>query len=535
MSTSHSNGNGRGIPAASYIRMSSDKQDASPQQQRDEVAKLAARTGHTLVAEYADEAVSGDRTDKRHGFQKMIRDASAGKFQAILCWDQDRFGRFDSVEAGFWIHPLRQAGVKLVTVAQGVVDWSDFAGRLIYSVQQEGKHASLRDLSRNALRGRIAAARRGEWLNKPPLGYRIQNKRLVPDDPQDVATVRRIFQQYHAGYSLRAIAIELNADGVRTRSGKPWVGQTVKEILTNQAYVGRFVWGNEQSGKYHTFRHGEVSTDTRHGRDGDAFVFQNWHPAIIDQDRFDAVQRRLAERRTATTPHPGGGGFVFTGLCRCGKCGSPMYGRKVASSARYNCEGHQRRQTCDLNATGQAELLDAVLTHVERHFQNPTVVKRLRSAMTDHVTRRTKRVDLEGLRRRLTKVDSQLGTARRNMALADGDDLRRDYEAVVRELRSERDQLAASIQAAQKPLGRDAGDLNQRITTLVDKLCTLRATALAAPPVKQRELLARLVEKVEVWSTRDHAKAPYRLERGVVHLRPDMWLAVSDNLSGFTC
>jgi len=119
MSKPHSNGNGRGIPAASYIRMSSDKQDASPQQQRDEVAKLAARGGYHLVTEYADEAISGDRTDKRHGFQRMIADAGKGRFKVILCWDQDRFGRFDSVEAGFYIHPLRQAGVKLVTVAQG--------------------------------------------------------------------------------------------------------------------------------------------------------------------------------------------------------------------------------------------------------------------------------------------------------------------------------------------------------------------------------------------------------------------------------
>ena len=50
MSKPHSNGNGRGIPAACYIRMSSDKQDASPEQQRDELTKLAARGGYHVVA-----------------------------------------------------------------------------------------------------------------------------------------------------------------------------------------------------------------------------------------------------------------------------------------------------------------------------------------------------------------------------------------------------------------------------------------------------------------------------------------------------
>ena len=48
----------------------------------------------------------------------MIRDSGSGEFQAVLCWDQDRLGRFDSMEAGHWIHPLRENGVHLVTVAQ---------------------------------------------------------------------------------------------------------------------------------------------------------------------------------------------------------------------------------------------------------------------------------------------------------------------------------------------------------------------------------------------------------------------------------
>ena len=66
--------------------------------------------------------------------------------------------------------------MKLVTVAQGTIDWDDFAGRLVYSVTQEAKHSFLRDLSRNVLRGRIAAAKRGEWLSPPPLGYKVENQ-----------------------------------------------------------------------------------------------------------------------------------------------------------------------------------------------------------------------------------------------------------------------------------------------------------------------------------------------------------------------
>ena len=95
-------------PAVCYIRMSSDLQEASPDQQRAEVVKLAAKHGYKIIREYFDEGISGDATEKRIDFQRMIKDAEEkGDFAAILCWDQDRFGRFDSIEAGRWIHPLR--------------------------------------------------------------------------------------------------------------------------------------------------------------------------------------------------------------------------------------------------------------------------------------------------------------------------------------------------------------------------------------------------------------------------------------------
>jgi DNA invertase Pin-like site-specific DNA recombinase len=148
----------------------------------------------------------------------MIADAERGEFRAILAWDQDRFGRFDSIEAGHWIHPLRQAGVCLVT-PQGVIDWSDFAGRLVYGVTQEAKHQYLRDLSRNMLRSRITSAKRGEWLSPAPLGYVSVNKRLEFGDRGEIALVRRMFREYLAGRSLRAIAIQLNAEGLPTSRG----------------------------------------------------------------------------------------------------------------------------------------------------------------------------------------------------------------------------------------------------------------------------------------------------------------------------
>ncbi len=151
----------RSIAAVGYVRMSTDKQETSPEQQRKEIEAYAAKHGYSILRWYSDLGISGDRTEKRVEFKQMIADAEDGRFKAILCWDQDRFGRFDSLESGYWIHPLRKRGVQLVTCTDGAVDWNTFAGRMLYGMKQEGKHQYLVDLSNNVSRRMKATSTAG--------------------------------------------------------------------------------------------------------------------------------------------------------------------------------------------------------------------------------------------------------------------------------------------------------------------------------------------------------------------------------------
>ena len=240
------------IPAVAYYRMSSDKQDTSINDQRSEVIAMEKRGGYEILREYMDEGISGDDTDKRVYFRRMIADAkSRGDFRVILCWDQDRFGRFDSIDAGEWIAPLRRADVRLVTVAQGEIDWNDFAGRLIYNVQQEAKHQFLRDLSRNVTRGKRQKADSGNIpICKPSYGYdkvyvdetgreilRIRRrewgyhhkqpgwtaKLVVADDPINVETGKGIFRSFlELDVSVRAICRDLNDRNIASPEGGRW-------------------------------------------------------------------------------------------------------------------------------------------------------------------------------------------------------------------------------------------------------------------------------------------------------------------------
>ena len=198
--------------AVLYLRMSSDDQEESIPSQRIELTKYAQKLGYHVLREYLDEAISGDATERRSGFQAMRDDAESGEFEVILAWDQDRFGRFDPLDAGYWIYPFRRAGVRLETIAQGKIDWEDLTGQLVYSVNQLGKAQFLRDLSRNTTRGLLAAARegRGGTGGRSCYGYG-QKDGEVWIVPEEAEVVRLIFRLYlKPGGSLRGLAAELN-------------------------------------------------------------------------------------------------------------------------------------------------------------------------------------------------------------------------------------------------------------------------------------------------------------------------------------
>ncbi len=167
------------IKAVAYYRMSSDKQEASIDDQRTAVAEYAASNGYKIIREYRDEGISGWKSEQRKGFQRLIADAEHGDFQAVLCWDQDRFSRFPLLEANHYWYLLDRAGVRLVTVAQGPLDFASLAGWLQASVTQHGKSEYVKDLARNTARGLRRRKLAGQWTGGVPLGYRMNGRRTL--------------------------------------------------------------------------------------------------------------------------------------------------------------------------------------------------------------------------------------------------------------------------------------------------------------------------------------------------------------------
>ncbi|QDU23294.1 Recombinase [Urbifossiella limnaea] len=481
------------IPAVGYARRSSKAQDeASIPEQKRACEDFAREQGYLLVRWYSDDAVSGDNTDKRVEFLRMIKDAQTrGDFRAIVCWDHARFGRFDSLEQGFFGYQLRQANVHLVTVKDGALDWTKSVDRIIGSVKQEGKHEQLLDHSRNVVRGQLGAMQNGGWVGCPPYAYRLEgtrkNRRLVLGDPGHRLIVQRIYKEFaDDGRSMNAIATRLNHDAVPTARGRvgKWRYDEIKVILTNPAYAGDFTAGRWEHGKYYTIKGRAVAKAERPGKkpESEWIIHRDHHEPIVSREIWERTQgifanQKAAGRRVGHSPYsPEENPYLLSGLLRCGRCSCPMHGLRQSKYRHYKCSlNHDSRgKECSGTQVREDRVLLQVADFVDREFlalggeqlafraelkelkpeDLPEGFARLKSLLSPPEQPAIDRKQIVG---RVRELSVQIEKARKQLVLIDPEFIP-DAQATIRELEQERDRLENAL----RKTGGGESDLNEQ-------------------------------------------------------------------------
>jgi DNA invertase Pin-like site-specific DNA recombinase len=543
------------IPAVGYIRMSSPDQDASPAQQRDEIIKLAGKGGYRIIRWYEDPGISGDNTRKRKEFLRMIRDAAEkADFAAILCWDQDRFGRFDTIEAGAIIFPLRQGGIWLQTVTQGRIDWNTFQGRLIYSVTQEGKHAYLIDLSRNTLRGKIASAKKGRSASNPPIGYDRQfydehdaptcrvkygekfrrpkgwSVRFVLSEAAGVAeTVRWIWHTFdETDRGPTAIARDLNRRGVLTPNGTRWSLCTVEGILSNRVYAGANVFGRKRYGKYNHLGENGEAVEGRAGkiRKGDPIIADSIHDAYIDVATFQRAARKLA--KIGQKQHrPRESAYLLSGLLRCGHCGGTMAGRGYTAKGAYPKRYYTcvtagiRPGACACYQVPQEAIENYTLELIEKRLTSKEATDQIRAAIHQEAKRGDSfKATAKATQAQIAALDKKIARGSENLLLADPENMP-DLSRLLADWRKERAALQDSLQRAAAAPGGMTPD--QLANSAIAELKRLRTHLRAGDPSKVRAVLKSLVAEIPLWFE------PYgkqkRLAKGYIRFHNELQVA----------
>jgi DNA invertase Pin-like site-specific DNA recombinase len=164
---------GKGKRVAFYLRVSTGGQ--TTENQRAELAKAAEQRGWAVAEIYADSGVSGAKgREKRPAFDRMCKDAVAGKFDIVAAWSVDRLGR-SVLHLAQFVEDLRGAGVGLFLLKQGL-DSETPTGRAML-----GMCSVFAELEREIIRERIfsglARARaQGKTLGRKPVSARTEER-----------------------------------------------------------------------------------------------------------------------------------------------------------------------------------------------------------------------------------------------------------------------------------------------------------------------------------------------------------------------
>ncbi|MFM0732866.1 recombinase family protein [Paraburkholderia sediminicola] len=259
---------GRGR-AAAYVRMSTEHQQYSTENQKEVVLAFAESRNLDVVRVYADEGKSGLRLEGRDSLKALLRDVESGaaEFTVILVYDVSRWGRFqDPDESASYEIRCKQAGVRVLYCAEQFENDGSPVSSIIKSVKRTMAGEYSRELSVKVHAGQCRHIRNG-FRQGGPAGYGLRRVRveqngekhelkrgehkaiqtdrviLAPGPPDELLTVRAIYRWFvEEGRPESEIASALNEAGVRTDRGTLWTRGTVHQILINDKYVGDNVW-----------------------------------------------------------------------------------------------------------------------------------------------------------------------------------------------------------------------------------------------------------------------------------------------------
>jgi len=325
---------------AIYARYSTDKQDARSIDDQVRRCRVPAQErGYEVVDEYADGAVSGTHTDREH-LQRLLTDANARRFDIVLVDDLSRLSRDLGDVWNLVFTRLAFPGVAVVDVTTKIAS-TDPSARMVFGTMglvsdtfvQMIRTETHRGLEGRALGGFATGGKTYGYTNalepNPPEPLHHRKIRVIKED--EAAVVRRIFELAADGVPTKRIAAILNQEGISAphdggrgnKVSRGWGSTTVRYMLRNENYVGRWVWNRNKFSRIP----GTNSYKNIPRPEKEHVRKEIPETRIIDQELWDRAHRALGPKRTAQNATLGTGskpGSLLAGLVKCGVCGGAI-------------------------------------------------------------------------------------------------------------------------------------------------------------------------------------------------------------------
>jgi len=226
--------------AAIYARTSSPNQKSnySAKEQVNSCWELCAKRGWIVRYIFVDEGESGG-TIERPKFQQMLEKAREGSFSVIVFWKLDRFCR-SLVDLVNIEKMLRTRKIGLCSATE-YIDTTTSVGRFNFRNLASVAELERELIGERARLGLYALVREHKWPNPhPPIGYDKSEDGHLIVNASEAKLVNRIFYMYKRLKSMPQVAFELNKKGIRTKKRKEWNARAVKDVVTNELYIGKF-------------------------------------------------------------------------------------------------------------------------------------------------------------------------------------------------------------------------------------------------------------------------------------------------------
>lgn len=246
----------------------------------------------------------------------MIEESPKGLFEYVLVKDITRFGRNVS-NIQDTVRKLKKNGVYVYFVKERIStkDYSDEVFMNIFAAIAQNELVSH---SKRVQFGLREAQKRGKWTSTPPYGYdRIEG--FLKINKKESEVVKIIFDMYvNQKMSINKIAIYLNDNKIKSKTGKKWEPTTIRHMLTNQVYIGKQI--------SHQVEMEDLFINLRRKTDEEERITKNISELqIIDENIFEAAQ---AEKEYRSKLYENKSKFssvnVLSNLFYCGNCGSAM-------------------------------------------------------------------------------------------------------------------------------------------------------------------------------------------------------------------
>lgn len=478
--------------AVIYARVSTEEQATegfSIKAQVSELYRQAELLKMEVVHEYIDEGVSGKSISGRPEMKRLLTDARQKKFDIVLVYKLDRVSRKlkDALEIS---DELERNNVQLMSLQENF-DTTTPMGKMVFQMI-----SSFAELERNTIVGRVKMgmterAKQGKFNGGLCLGYDSVNKHLVINEDEAII-VKEIFNLAEQGYGLKAIARRINDKGYKTKRGRLFSTNGIKQILDNPIYIGKIRFNQVV----------DWNEKRRSGKNANYILADGEHETIITQEQWDKVQHIRQKR--SVKPSRSSEPYILSGLLKCPVCGHGMVpSRSKGSSGQtyryYTCgEYHNKgKQACRPNSIRADKAEKQVFEELTRIVSQPTVLREIIEETNKQRVHSTEPIqeEIKLIQNKINKLTNHIDKLMN--ALLDGDIPQDIVKPKLVSTQEQKDQLEKRLET----LG---AELEESNTTPIDYdslkqlLEDFKQLLTQVAPEEQKLLLRSIIKDIQV-------------------------------------